>query len=1171
MHPSIKTITKFLILLFGFSPPLLAHDVTGIPDFSDAMASIRTIGTIGIPNDFNGDLGIGYPTDPRDLTDGNGRAIIFHEHFQAESPFESFDGTVLFCAFNGPSYTPCGMPGPILPPLPTTYTNASGDYSIILDFGQVMPANLGTDDLGTMTDTDWIYAYAVINDEGEDGTTRGDDAIVSHILSFARGLRQTLPDLPAGSTAGFTISSGGDIEPPNGSPDTTNPSGFSFVQLFGTIIDYSQFGPGEGCIPDVIERTNAPPDCNEGENACTSNIYYLTSPFGPGVSNISHQGGSQSSVTEENVVLGPMTYPAFQCTGISITNQSRPGEEVQIGDMIQIEVDVNNPAPGSDPPYGTTLPGGTQRGVADVTIETTGGTISGLSGPTTLCTEVFPGSGRTATATFVGTFDGPVTTVVRATLGLPAPYDSGPDPPFDSTTPGYEGRFPVLLESGTCETTLPVGQVPEIEIEKGVQLICFLDPDDLSRTELRPPTPAPSACVPPCALVRFTVTVRNLSDLEGLTDVRVTDCFPDLLSYRNNVSPPTPPGNGTGSPDCTGTVNTSPLFFVLPDLSAAGTPGDEYTFSFDAIVRASAPAGDICAEVRGQGIGAQSGATSNVVDDKATVQVKQVTATMEGIGSVPPTICQTQTAVLTYRFTNTGEWPFNPAVVQPVQVISGLTVVSQEPPAGTDIGPVNPGESVDILVTVQPERGRQGNQCTTLVVWTQPDCISGNDPDESCSYDFGGMQCVEVAHPQVGVTCLTPMVSSTPGQTTTLQFEIENRGNVACESSVLECGSDLGLTILDCPATAGRLEPNETEVIDVLVMVDDGQAGVLCLTLNATCQPEGLPVVCVATNSDSCCLDVRSRLCNFETISGEGWGEACQGNNPACMLHSHFDEMFPTGIIIGDQGGPQDGDSYYCNWFSSPEAIISYLPRAEPASILVQDQENPTQGAGGSLSGAILAASLNIAANDAELLGSSSISIFDITYQANVAPQLIGLTLGEVLFIGNRILSGNLELLPPGLDLDDTLNALTRFNQAFEGGSGDDGTFDSECSPEPFVDIRGNGARGPISLQPGERLTLTLSAHLFEQAQEDTTVRVSVQTGRGTYWLNSNSRWRLSEAPLDAHIGPFYRFVRIPVLDVELSERAAGRTYEFVLEVSSPSAGEEGRLWIDILNLEIAQ
>ncbi|MBI1852767.1 MAG: hypothetical protein HYR85_20695 [Planctomycetes bacterium] len=439
---SIRRATRAagLFVVLALATRARAHDVPGIPEFTNLFPTFRTVGGTGVPNGNGGLDGRGFPIDPRDLVDATGRARVFHGHFQSAAP-STYDGTILFCVFNGPPAPGCAPSQRVLPPLPATYVNASGDYSITVDFGRILTSPLGADDVGTLSNRDWVYAYVIVNDEGTDAAVRGTDPINAFFLSFSSALRQVVFDLPHGVVRGFTIGAGGDVEPTPSDPDTTGPDAIQFSTTFGEQVLFLRSAFGEGCIPDVTTRMAPPANCNSGPHACTSNIVFLSSPFGPGVCALTHLVDGDPIPPVQTAVLGPLTYPSVDVVDVAIDNHSHPGRTIAPGDRVDVTVHVANPAPATAPPYlDTIVPGGTLRVSATVSISATGGATEGLNASQTVCMEI---DQRTAKAIFGGVFVGPAPATITATAVPYAPYSTEP---FDSSLLDYHGRFSVDRE-----------------------------------------------------------------------------------------------------------------------------------------------------------------------------------------------------------------------------------------------------------------------------------------------------------------------------------------------------------------------------------------------------------------------------------------------------------------------------------------------------------------------------------------------------------------------------------------------------------------------------------------------------------------------------------------------------------------------------------------------------
>jgi len=870
----------FFPLLLAFGRPVQAHDLTsrGIHDFSDSLINFITVDSSGfrtsIPNSFNGDIALGFTVDRCNLIEGDpcmqepmpGRAKVFHEHFRGDGPFASrFHGTVVFTVFNGPDFDG----DPILPPGPVTYVNAnhasvagaSSDpnypqYSIEIDFGSIDVTDLGQDDQGTIQPTDWIFAYVVINDEGDvllPATVGRRNASISfNQISYAPRLREMLADVPDGfGVAGTTISSGGDVESSLPLP-TNNPARITFrpsfrgdamAPLFLTVF----YDDSQGGLPDLSERGSGLVLGPEDVNRSTSNMIVMTSPFGPAVSNISHTGGSDAATTEENVLLAPMTWPDLNCEAVDI--KVDPLGPIPPGSDVRFTVTIRNNPPATDPnDYGYAgAPPGTQRGVYDVDLSVLEGAefLDNISGQVRVTTEIFD---RVATAEFTATYVGPGSVTVRPTVMPSSPYR---DPPFSD-----DPRF--MFEGSVCDVVTIFGN-PVLEIAKDVEFICFLDPNDPNQTEIR--VPDPGLPVPPCGLVRYTITVTNGTISESLTNVVVTDCLPQELAFRG-ASIPT--GVSGTAPSCDPFGGTDTFVFPIPvTLQPKDEPGDSFSFTIDAIVEASATPGLKTNFARGIGFGVESGLATDVVTDSATIDVQRVDGLLDGLVNEDVRVCTDQVVTLRYRFENTGEWTLDPVRIEECDPDPGIVILSQDPPAGTGIRDLTPGASFEISVMARVTATTPERACVGCSVSAQPDCYDPRDV-EDCEIERMADQCVEVVVGEIEIVSLQvdpPCVD--PGEEVSLDLRIRNTGSTAFSDTPLMCAVDVGnpgLEIVDCPASGGPLGPGEE--VDVVVRVRSSLdlSGIQCLDVKATGVIDELPTECHPEDDVNVCLEGRPRV-----------------------------------------------------------------------------------------------------------------------------------------------------------------------------------------------------------------------------------------------------------------------------------------------------------------------
>ncbi|MBI3843622.1 MAG: DUF11 domain-containing protein [Planctomycetes bacterium] len=401
---------------------------------------------------------------------------------------------------------------------------------------------------------------------------------------------------------------------------------------------------------------------------------------------------------------------------------------------------------------------------------------------------------------------------------------------------------------------------PSMTVQKQVQLVCFLDPNDPNQIQLQPPTPTEQVDAAVCGLVRWTITVHNNCPNDGLRNVRVTDCLPNDLLFRDNVTPATPIGAASEGPDCTAQTGTTPTVFRIPDLAGNGT----YTFTFDAIVRAAATAGIKTNTARARGTDAVTGIDTAIVEDTARVNVLTASAQLNAGGVNPTSVCPQQQVTFTYTFVNNGLATLEPIIVGAAQLDACLTLVSQNPAPGTNIGPLTAGQTRTITVVARANGTPGTSCCVTVPVTAQPDCFDPRDPTEHCRIDLTRQQCVNVFTPCITVTCLTtPPAVVDPNTQVTFQYRITNCGNVAFDGVTYVCAVDPnnpGLTIVTCPAATGSLPAGQSVTVNLVVRSSAASCGQECAVLTATGDPTGLDATCNVSQNDRCCLIVRPTM-----------------------------------------------------------------------------------------------------------------------------------------------------------------------------------------------------------------------------------------------------------------------------------------------------------------------
>jgi hypothetical protein len=193
---------------------------------------------------------------------------------------------------------------------------------------------------------------------------------------------------------------------------------------------------------------------------------------------------------------------------------------------------------------------------------------------------------------------------------------------------------------------------------------------------------------------------------------------------------------------------------------------------------------------------------------------------------------------------------------------------------------------------------------------------------------------------------------------------------------------------------------------------------------------------------------------DFFTYTQGAWGAKCAGNNIACLRDAEFDNVFPGGLILGDQDGA-DGDGLYALVLTSSQAVEDFLPSGSPPSALANDEIDPQSSSAGVLAGQLAAAKLSVGFDDAgvfdSMKGQTLLKVGDLIFSNCVASALIGESVRDVIELADKAISG--EIVEPfdvdgdlvgDINFDDLNTALTQFNQNF-----DNGTVNMGCLEQP--------------------------------------------------------------------------------------------------------------------------
>jgi hypothetical protein len=191
---------------------------------------------------------------------------------------------------------------------------------------------------------------------------------------------------------------------------------------------------------------------------------------------------------------------------------------------------------------------------------------------------------------------------------------------------------------------------------------------------------------------------------------------------------------------------------------------------------------------------------------------------------------------------------------------------------------------------------------------------------------------------------------------------------------------------------------------------------------------------------------------DFATWTMGGWGANCAGNNIACTLAAHFDEVYaPPGLILGDQDGV-DGDEHTAIVLTSAAALANFLPEGQTPGTIASDMVDPKNCTSGVISGQLAAAKLNVAFDDAGILdgfkNNLAVHLGDLVFVANVHRALHGMTVREVIGFADLAISGEVPV-PVDVDgdtvgdvsLSDLSTALDAVNNNFHEGNVDNGSL----------------------------------------------------------------------------------------------------------------------------------
>jgi len=167
------------------------------------------------------------------------------------------------------------------------------------------------------------------------------------------------------------------------------------------------------------------------------------------------------------------------------------------------------------------------------------------------------------------------------------------------------------------------------------------------------------------------------------------------------------------------------------------------------------------------------------------------------------------------------------------------------------------------------------------------------------------------------------------------------------------------------------------------------------------------------------------------------WTASCLGMHnpdvstlPACILHDHFSEVFPNGLMVGvDCPGY---DYHYAEW-TSADAIEAFRCGYGLPGPLTADYIDPASDELGAIYGEALALRLN-AEFSCQGFFTERVKCLETAVVPPEVPKFAGITVGDLLDVADEALGGNRDaLLPYGNSYQRLEMALAYMNQLYEG------------------------------------------------------------------------------------------------------------------------------------------
>ncbi len=175
------------------------------------------------------------------------------------------------------------------------------------------------------------------------------------------------------------------------------------------------------------------------------------------------------------------------------------------------------------------------------------------------------------------------------------------------------------------------------------------------------------------------------------------------------------------------------------------------------------------------------------------------------------------------------------------------------------------------------------------------------------------------------------------------------------------------------------------------------------------------------TNNNKSALMVCD-MTGLTTYSQGGWHAPANGQNAGVLRDTHFSDVFPSGLVIGDPNN-------YTMTFTSAQAIADFLPGTGNSQVLTQNVTNPPDASlTGNWAGQIAAAIMNVEFNDKGYLGSGPNKLKDLVFFAG---PFQGMSVTNFLNLANTAIGGG---GLGGFTISEIAYAAEQININFENG-----------------------------------------------------------------------------------------------------------------------------------------